>query len=65
MWVVKENNQVEYRKVTLGMRDNNWRVIREGVNAQEWIVIDGVQKLRPNTQVNAEHIDVATSPDTH
>ncbi|MEY2666058.1 MAG: hypothetical protein RLZZ384_229 [Pseudomonadota bacterium] len=65
VWVVKENNQVEYRKVTLGMRDNNWRVIREGVNAQEWIVIDGVQKLRPNTQVNAEHIDVATSPDTH
>lgn len=65
VWVVKENNQVEYRKVTLGMRDNNLRVIREGVNAQEWIVIDGVQKLRPNTQVNAEHIDVATSPDTH
>ena len=65
VWVMKENNQVEYRKVTLGMRDNNLRVIREGVNAQEWIVIDGVQKLRPNTQVNAEHIDVATSPDTH
>ena len=65
VWVVKEDNQVEYRKVTLGMRDNNLRVIREGINPQEWIVIDGIQKIRPNTQVNPERIDVASSPDTH
>ena len=65
VWVVKEDNQVEYRKVTLGIRDNNLRVIREGINPQEWIVIDGIQKIRPNTQVNPERIDVASSPDTH
>jgi multidrug efflux system membrane fusion protein len=47
------------------MRDNNLRVIREGINPQEWIVIDGIQKIRPNTQVNPERIDVASSPDTH
>jgi len=65
VWVVKEDNQVEYRKVTLGVSENNWRVIREGVNPQEWIVIDGIQKIRPNTRVNPEPIDVAPSPDTH
>ena len=65
VWVVKDDNQVEYRKVTLGMRDNNLRVIREGINPQDLIVIEGIQKIRPNTQVNPERIDVATSPDTH
>lgn len=65
VWVVKDDNQVEYRKVTLGMRDNNLRVIREGIHPKEWIVIDGIQKIRPNTQVNPERIDAATSPDTH
>jgi multidrug efflux system membrane fusion protein len=65
VWVVKEENQVEYRKVTLGMRDNNLRVIREGINPQEWIVIEGIQKIRPNTQVNPERIDAVTSTDTH
>ena len=65
VWVVKDDNQVEYRKVTLGISDNNLRVISEGISPQDWVVIEGLQKIRPNTQVNPEHIDLAISPATH
>ncbi|HCT99575.1 MAG TPA: efflux transporter periplasmic adaptor subunit [Methylococcaceae bacterium] len=59
VWVLKDDNHVEYRKVTLGASEKNWRVIEAGVSAQEWVVIDGLQKMRPNIQVNPERLDVA------
>ena len=59
MWVVNQDNQVEYRKVVLGAPIGQSRVIKEGLKAGEWVVIEGLQKLKPGIKVNPERISLA------
>ena len=56
VWVVNQDNQVEYRKVVLGAHIGQSRVISKGIKPDEWVVIEGVQKLKPGIKVNAERI---------
>jgi len=62
VWVVNQENQVEYRKVVLGAHIGQSRVITEGLKPGEWAVIEGVQKLKPGVKVNPERITL-TGPD--
>jgi multidrug efflux system membrane fusion protein len=59
VWVANQANQVEYRKVELGAHIGQSRVIRKGVNAEDWVVIEGLQKLKPGIKVNPERISLA------
>ena len=59
VWVVNQDNQVEYRKVVLGAPIGQSRVIKEGLKAGEWVVIEGLQKLKPGIKVNPERISLA------
>ena len=59
VWVVNQDSQVEYRKVVLGAPIGQSRVIKEGLNAGEWVVIEGLQKLKPGIKVNPERISLA------
>jgi RND family efflux transporter MFP subunit len=52
--VVNEKNTVEYRLVKLGMRVAGMRVVSDGLQANEWIVINGLQRARPGAVVNPE-----------
>ena len=45
--VVGAGDKVEYRAVTLGPVVNGLRVVREGLKANERIVINGLQRVRP------------------
>ncbi|MDT4328686.1 efflux RND transporter periplasmic adaptor subunit [Methylomonas sp. MED-D] len=56
VWVMNQEQQVEYRKVTPGARIGEMRVISDGLRAGEWVVVEGQQKLRPGTKVNPERI---------
>ena len=56
VWVVKADNQLEYRQVSLGARIGQQRVVRDGVSADDWVVIEGVQKLKPGMSVKPERI---------
>ncbi len=56
IWVVNQENQVEYRKVALGAHIGESRVIIEGLKPEEWAVIEGIQKLKPGIKVNPERI---------
>lgn len=58
VWVVNQENQVEYRKVVLGAHIGQSRVIKEGLKAEEWVVIEGIQKLKPGLKVNPERIEL-------
>jgi len=58
MWVVNNENQAEYRKVVLGAPIGQSRVIKEGLKAGEWVVIEGLQKLKPGVKVNPERISL-------
>nr|WP_027146898.1 efflux RND transporter periplasmic adaptor subunit [Methylobacter marinus] len=59
VWVVNQDNQVEYRPVTLGAHIGQSRVIKEGVKPEEWVVVEGLQKLRPGIKVNPERLSLA------
>ncbi|MGY6277719.1 efflux RND transporter periplasmic adaptor subunit [Methylomonas sp. MgM2] len=59
VWVVKPDNQLEYRKVALGPLLGTMRVVREGVRADDWVVVEGAQKLRPGMSVKPERIALA------
>ncbi|WP_262964659.1 efflux RND transporter periplasmic adaptor subunit [Methylobacter psychrophilus] len=58
VWVVNQDNQVEYRKVVLGAHIGQSRVITEGLKPEEWIVIEGLQKLKPGIKVEPERISL-------
>ncbi len=52
--VVGEKNIVERRPVELGVVHNGNRVIKEGLSADEWIVVNGLQRARPGATVNPQ-----------
>lgn len=56
VWVMNQNKVVEYRKVTLGKKIGAWRVIQQGLQAGDWVVIEGVQKLKPGSKIEPEKI---------
>lgn len=59
--VVNESNAVEYRPVKLGLSQGGRRVVEEGLQSDEWIVVKGLQRARPDTIVDPERIPPAQS----
>lgn len=56
IWVMKQDQKVTQRKVVLGKQINELRVISQGLQAGEWVVIEGVQKLKPDSLIEPEKI---------
>lgn len=51
VFVIKDDNTVEMRPVTLGPLEGALAVVEEGLKAGERIVVDGQYKLAPNSKV--------------
>jgi membrane fusion protein, multidrug efflux system len=51
VFVVKDDNTVEAKPVTLGPLDEGLRVIREGLKAEDKVIIDGLQRARVGAKV--------------
>lgn len=59
--VVDEQNRVEYRAVELGpLTDDELRVVRKGLEAGEWVIVNGVQRARPGATVNPQRVPAAS-----
>jgi multidrug efflux system membrane fusion protein len=58
--VVNADNQLEYRAVKLGEKVNGLRIVREGLSANEKIVVNGLQRVMPNIQIEPKLVDMAT-----
>src|SRR5918996_2838616 len=52
--VVNDHNTVEYRQVEPGPRIAGLRVIRQGLKPQEWVIVNGVQRVRPGAKVDPQ-----------
>ncbi|MBU3003027.1 efflux RND transporter periplasmic adaptor subunit [Paraglaciecola arctica] len=61
--VVNQDNQLEYRKVVLGEKVEKLRIITEGLNPNDVIVVNGLQRVRPNMQIQPQMVDM-TSQET-
>lgn len=53
-WVIGQDNLPERRQLTLGQRQGEWRVIRDGVKPGEQVVFEGVQRVRAGQAVEAK-----------
>lgn len=49
--VLKADNTVDYRGVTLGAQVDGLRIVREGLKPGEVIVVNGLQRVRPGAAV--------------
>ncbi|WP_095192492.1 efflux RND transporter periplasmic adaptor subunit [Pseudomonas sp. Irchel 3A7] len=54
VFVVTSENKVTYREVSLGPVIDGWRVVRSGLSKGERIVVEGLQKIRPNDLVDPQ-----------
>jgi multidrug efflux system membrane fusion protein len=55
VYVVDKENKVQYRRVTTGsLQDDGLRVIAEGLQPAEWVVVGGLQQIRPRMQIQPE-----------
>ena len=68
-YVVKSDNTVRVKNVTTGAAEAGQTVITSGLDSDEVVVVDGVDKLEPGKQVEAPRCDSAGSrpaaPATH
>jgi RND family efflux transporter MFP subunit len=51
IFVVKDDDTVEAKPVTLGPLDEGLRVIREGLKPDDRVVVDGLQRVRVGAKV--------------
>jgi RND family efflux transporter MFP subunit len=51
VFVVKSDNTVEVKPVVLGPLDDGLRVIREGLSAEDHVIVDGIQRARVGAKV--------------
>ena len=63
VFVVKDDNTVEAKPVTLGPLDEGLRVIREGLKAEDKVIVDGLQRARVGAKVSPHPAPAAKSGD--
>jgi RND family efflux transporter MFP subunit len=61
-FVVNDQHTVEYRQVALGPIIDGLRVIRDGLKPGEWVVVNGVQRVRAGAQVDPQPQAIPQDP---
>jgi membrane fusion protein, multidrug efflux system len=61
--VVDKDNRLQYREVTLGQTHEGLRVISKGLQPGERIVVNGLQRVRPNDVIKANNVAMAKERD--
>ncbi len=56
--VLTEDSRVEYRGIQLGPKIEDMRIIRTGLKGDEKIVVNGLQRVRPGSQVQVEAVSM-------
>jgi RND family efflux transporter MFP subunit len=62
VYVVTDDGKVEYRAVKIGPLMEGLRVVRDGVTPEEWVVVSGVQRVRPGQAVDAQRDEAEAKP---
>jgi len=61
VFIVDDQNLVQYRKVTPGPLIDGWRVIRDGLQPDDWVIVKGVQRAKTGAKVDPIKQDSAGS----
>jgi len=60
--VVNDKNVVEYRPVKLGPRQGPLRAISDGVGVGDWVIVNGIQRVRPGVTVTPQKVSMQPEP---
>jgi RND family efflux transporter MFP subunit len=60
--VVNDKNVVEYRRVKPGPLIEGMRVISQGIEKEEWVVIIGIERARPGLTVKPKQVETPEPP---
>lgn len=63
VWLAKADGSVEYRRIVPGVQYGALRAVAEGLQPEDRVVIEGIQKLRPGVKIQAEHVAVTDGTD--
>jgi multidrug efflux system membrane fusion protein len=55
--VVGEDNTAKQKYVTLGQLAGNLRIIKDGLAADDKVVVNGLARIRPNIEVKPQEQD--------
>jgi multidrug efflux system membrane fusion protein len=56
--VVGADNKAAYREVTLGAHVDGLRIVTTGLHAQERVVVNGLQRIRPGALIDPQSVDM-------
>lgn len=59
---VNDQNVVERRDVTLGRLSSGMRVVEEGLSPKDWVIVDGLMRVRPGIKVTPEKQEMPVPP---
>jgi RND family efflux transporter MFP subunit len=54
--VVNDKKVVEYRPVEAGILEQGLRVIHKGLKADDWVIVNGLQRVRPGLTVETQRV---------
>lgn len=60
--VVDDKNEVHYRAVKVGPLRDGLRVIEEGITADDWVIVNGLQRVRAGVTVKADRSTMPLTP---
>ncbi|MET0255396.1 MAG: efflux RND transporter periplasmic adaptor subunit [Luteibacter sp.] len=60
VYVVGKDKKVEYRRISTGALVDGLRVVDSGLSAEDVVVVNGLQRVRPGVEVNAKRVAMAT-----
>lgn len=56
--IVNARDEVEYRAVKVGGLDGEMRVIDDGIGPEDWVIVNGLQRVRPGIKVKTQRVDM-------
>ncbi|HEY3565972.1 MAG TPA: efflux transporter periplasmic adaptor subunit, partial [Casimicrobiaceae bacterium] len=64
VFVLKPDNTVDYRAITLGPMDDGLRVVKQGLKPGERVVVNGLQRVRPGAKVTPTVVPMTPPSDS-
>lgn len=62
VYVVNDQNVVERRDVALDRLSNGLQIVRDGLKAEDWIIVTGIQRVRDGAKVEPKHVSMPGAP---
>jgi RND family efflux transporter MFP subunit len=62
VYIVNDQDVVERRDVKLGRLSDGLRVVREGVKPEDWIIVNGIQRVRDGAKVEPKRTSMPGAP---